>query len=76
MIGWIGSLLLAICGIPELIVTVSTGQCNVSWGMLLTWFFGEVLVAIHVYRKHHDLALLTNYTLNIIIISVLIYYKL
>lgn len=75
MIGWVGSILLALCGLPELIRTVKDGRCHVGWGMLLTWFFGEVFVLIHVISSLNDLALVTNYTLNIAILSVMIYYK-
>lgn len=75
MIAWIGSILLALCGFPELIRTIQYSKCYIGWGMLLTWFFGEVFVFIHVLLKHKDFALLANYSLNIIIISILIYYK-
>lgn len=75
MIGWVGSILLALCGLPELVRTIQDDKCYIGWGMLLAWFFGEILVAIHVYKKHKDVALLTNYCLNIIILLVLIYYK-
>lgn len=75
MIGWIGSILLAGCGLPELIRTIRDGKCHIGWGMLLSWFFGEVFVLLHILKTIDDLALLTNYTLNIIIISIMLYYK-
>lgn len=74
MIEWIGSLLLAFCGVPELIRTLRTKKSSIGWGMLLTWFFGEVLVLIHV-LSIKEYALLTNYSINIAILIVLIYYK-
>ena len=76
MIQWLGSLLLAVCGLPELIRTIQDSKCHVGYGMLTCWLLGEILVAIHVYRTHKDKALLTNYAVNIIILLVLWYYKL
>lgn len=75
MIAWFGSFLLGICGFPELIRTVRDKRCHVGWGMLLTWYFGELLVAYHVFTTLKDYALLTNYAFNIIIISVMLFYK-
>ena len=75
LIAFIGSILLGICSIPELIRTVRDSHCYIGWGMMLTWYLGEILVAIHVYRKHKDFVLLMNYCLNIVIISILLAYK-
>jgi uncharacterized protein with PQ loop repeat len=76
MLGWIGSLLLGICALPETIRTIKDKRCHVGWGMLLLWYFGELFVFFHVLFNIHDLALLTNYLLNIILITIMIYYKL
>ena len=76
MIGWLGSLLLGICALPETIRTIKDGRCHVGWGMLLLWLLGEVFVFIHVLFNIHDIALLTNYSLNIILLIIMIYYKL
>lgn len=75
MIGWVGSILLGICALPETIRTIQDNRCHVGWGMLLTWFLGEVFVFIHVLFYIHDIALLTNYSLNIILLIIMIYYK-
>ena len=75
MIGWLGSLLLGICALPETIRTIKDSRCHVGWGMLLLWFLGEVFVFIHVLFNIHDIALLTNYSLNIILLIIMIYYK-
>ena len=76
MLGWIGSLFLGICALPETIRTVKDKRCHVGWGMLLLWYFGELFVFFHVLFNIHDLALLTNYLLNIILITIMLYYKL
>lgn len=75
MIAWIGSFLLAICGIPELIRTIADKHCYIGWGMLLSWLIGEILVFMHVATKYKDRALLLNYSLNIIIITIMVIYK-
>ena len=76
MLGWLGSILLGVCALPETIRTVQDNRCHVGWGMLLTWLFGEIFVFIHVYFNIHDVALLTNYFSNIVLISIMIWYKL
>lgn len=73
--GLVGSILLGICSVPELIRTVQDGTCHVGWGMLLIWLLGELLTFIHVFKKHKDMYLLMNYSLNIIIVSVMVVYK-
>ena len=76
MTGWIGSLLLAVCSVPELIRTIKDDKCHVGWGFLLLWYFGEIFVFIHVFSGIKDLALLFNYGLNIAVLSIMLYYKL
>jgi len=79
LIGWMGALLLGICGIPEVIHTLQTSQVNLTWGLLLFWFFGEILALIYTYNKSKKVRLfplIFNYGLNIICISILIWYKL
>jgi hypothetical protein len=75
MIGYIGSILLGICAVPELIRTVRDSRCHVGWGMLLSWYLGEIFVFIHIWNTSKDQALLLNYSTNILILSVMIYYK-
>lgn len=76
MISWIGSIMLATCSIPELIRTIKDSKCHVGYGMLSLWYFGEILVFIHVFNTTKDPALLFNYGLNIAILSIMVYYKL
>lgn len=75
VIGWIGSILLAACAIPEVVNAFKTGKCGITWGMLLVWQVGEVLTWIAVVAKIGSLFLIFNYTANIIFISYLIYVK-
>lgn len=76
MIGWIGSILLALCAVPELIRTIRMKKCHIGWGMLLTWYFGEILVLYYIMSSLWSAPMIFNYVLNIAIISVMIIYKL
>jgi hypothetical protein len=75
LLGWLGSGLLAFCGVPELLNTLRTKKCSLSWGFLLMWLFGEIFILIPVLSQNLGLFLVFNYSLNIIIISILCYYK-
>jgi len=74
-IGYLGGLLLAICGIPEVIRTYKDKRCHLGWPFLFLWFFGEVLMEIYAIGLW-DYPLMLNYTFNLIITGILLYYKL
>jgi uncharacterized protein with PQ loop repeat len=75
MIGWIGATLLAFCGLPEMIRTLRTKRCHLSWGFLGMWGFGEVFTLIPVIADELGAFLVMNYSVNLAIILVLVYYK-
>ena len=74
-LGWIGSILLAFCGLPQAIESYKQ-KCShgLTWGFILMWFSGELLTLAYVIPKL-DLPLLFNYVTNIIFLSIIIYYK-
>lgn len=75
LIGYIGSIMLAICGLPQAIESFKTKSSDgLTWGFLALWFFGEILTFIYVLPKM-DLPLLINYSANIIFLLIIIYYK-
>jgi len=75
-IGWLGSIMLALCGLPQAIESWKTkSSAGLTWGFLLLWSFGEIFTFIYIMPKM-DLPLLLNYTTNIIFLAVIIYYKL
>jgi uncharacterized protein with PQ loop repeat len=75
IIGWIGSILLAFCGLPQAIESYKTkSSAGITWGMLIMWFWGEIFTIIYILPKFH-LPLLFNYTANVIFLSIIIYYK-
>ena len=74
-LGWMGATLLAFCGVPEMIRALKTKQCLLSWGFLFMWGAGEILTLIPVVGKDLGAFLVMNYSVNIAIILVLIYFK-
>ena len=74
-IGWLGSILLAFCGLPQAIESYKTKNSDgLTWGLLLMWFFGEILTIIYIIPKWHW-PLIFNYTANIIFLIIILYYK-
>lgn len=74
-LGWIGGILLAFCALPEAFSSFRKKRCDLSWGFLSMWGLGEVFILIPVIGDKMAPFLLFNYSLNIVIISVLIYFK-
>ena len=75
-IGWLGSILLAFCGLPQAIESIRTKSSEgLTWGFIGMWFIGEICTFIYILPKM-DLPLLLNYTANIIFLAIIIFYKL
>jgi uncharacterized protein with PQ loop repeat len=75
IIGWLGAVLFAICGLPQAIQCYKDGHARgLNWFFLLAWFWGEVLTIIYVWPKS-DYPLLFNYSLNLVFLVVIIRYK-
>lgn len=75
LVGWVGSLLLAFCGLPQALDSWRKGSSSgVTWGLLLMWGFGEVLTLAYVFPKM-ELPLIFNYTANIVFLLVIAHYK-
>ena len=76
-IGWLGTQLLAWCGLPAAIQVIDQGHANgYSIWFLLMWGLGEILCLIYTYHKYRDLPLFFNYSLNLVFISIICYYLL
>lgn len=74
-IGWIGSILLAFCGLPQAIESYKTKSSDgLTWGFLIMWGLGELFTIVYIIPKWHW-PLIFNYTANIIFISIIVYYK-
>lgn len=76
LLAWTGSILLACCGLPELLATIKNGRCSLSWGFLLMWLFGEIFTLVPVFSNKLGAFLLFNYSLNTVVILILVWFKL
>lgn len=75
ILGWLGSICLAVCAIPQAWMSFKDKHSEgISWAFLLLWAFGEVFALAYVYDKL-DLPLLLNYATNILVLGVILYYK-
>jgi uncharacterized protein with PQ loop repeat len=75
IIGWIGSLMLSICGLPQAINSYRNKNSDgISWGFILLWLIGEIFLIIYLgYRKEYPL--LFNCGLNVVLASIILFYK-
>ena len=72
--GFFGGIMLSICSVPEAIKSYREKKCDIGWGMLLLWLCGEIGLLIYEV-KTMALPRLINYFLNLLSISVLVFYK-
>lgn len=75
LLAWVGCILLATCALPELVRTLRTKKCSLTWGFLLMWLFGEIFTLLPVLSRNLGAFLVFNYSLNVVIIFILCYYK-
>jgi len=74
-IGWIGSILFAICAVPQAYHTQRMGHCRgLTWSFLLCWLGGELFTIAYVLPKM-DVPLLFNYSINLICLLIMLRYK-
>ncbi len=74
-IGWIGSTLLGICGLPEAWRAFRYKKSDLSWWFIGLWGLGELLVLIPILFKIKESYLIFNYSLNLFFICVIVKYK-
>lgn len=73
--GWLGSILFAICGLPQAIQCYKDGHSRgLNWFFLLAWLGGEIFTIIYVFPKA-DYPLLANYFMNLVFLGIMLYYK-
>lgn len=76
VIGWLGGILLALCGLPLAWSAYKTGKDNTNRTFLHWWLTGEVMLLTYVFWEHgFDWPLLFNYTSNIFLILFVLRYN-
>lgn len=74
-IGWLGGVMLALCGAPEAYTALTTGETGLGYPFLLTWLIGEILAFTYTLIKSKEVKLaplIWNYGLNILFISLIL----
>jgi uncharacterized protein with PQ loop repeat len=77
MIGWIGSLMLAFCGLPQAIKSIRDKHSSgLDYTFLTLWTLGEILTLIAISKDASNLVyLMFNYGSNLLFLSVIWFYK-
>lgn len=81
LIGWMGSLLFAICALPQVIHTFKTRKTDdLSELFLWLWFWGEVFTLCYILiddlaSKNYHIPLYFNYLFNLVLLFYLIFAK-
>jgi uncharacterized protein with PQ loop repeat len=74
-IGWLGSILFCLCGLPQAIKSYKEGHSRgLSNAFLWLWFLGEILSFIYVLPKL-IWPLIGNYIVNFIFLLVIMKFK-
>jgi uncharacterized protein with PQ loop repeat len=73
-IGVIGSALLGLCGLPEVIFSIKNKKCNLTWGLLICWGVGELFLLIYIVPSM-DIPLILNYLTNFVFVGIMVFYK-
>lgn len=72
--GWIGVILLTVCGFPQLYKLYKFKKTDgLSLLMLLLWWFGEILTCVYVFLQSPEPPLLFNYMVNILVVFLIIF---
>jgi uncharacterized protein with PQ loop repeat len=81
IVGWIGSLLFAICALPQVVHTFKTKKTDdLSEIFLWLWFWGEIFTLSYILvddiaNKNYHVPLYFNYLFNLILLFYLIFAK-
>ncbi len=73
IIGWIGAVLLATCGLPQLFKSIKTKNFDgLSLVFIIWWLLGEIFLLIYVSYEAFKLPLLFNYGINILVCLIIL----
>ncbi|MFA5259417.1 MAG: PQ-loop repeat-containing protein [Candidatus Pacearchaeota archaeon] len=73
IIGWTGAVLLATCGLPQLIKTIQTKNFSgLSLTFIVWWLLGEIFTLTYIVYTAWRWPLLFNYGINIIVCIIML----
>jgi len=73
--GILGSILFAICAVPQAIECIKTGHARgLNYFFLIAWALGEVFTIIYIWPRQ-DWILLGNYFFNSLCVIIMLKYK-
>jgi uncharacterized protein with PQ loop repeat len=76
MAGWLGSALFAVCGLPQAVHSYKVKNSHgLTWGFLALWLGGEIFTLIYILPKEGVAPLILNYTLNLVFLAIIAWYK-
>lgn len=76
IIGAIGAVMLALCGLPQAITSIKQGHSDgISTSFIALWLIGEVLLLIYVGVTNPDVILILNYAFNIVLVAIIAFFK-
>jgi len=71
-LGWLGSLLLAFCGLPEAYRAITANNYDISIPFILMWGIGELLLLLPAIKDIKKNYLIFNYSANIFFILIIL----
>ena len=76
-IGWVGAILLGLCGIPQAIKTIRDNHARgLAWLFVFMWWTGELLTLGFIFSlPETQYPLIANYVLNICIVTLILWVK-
>ena len=75
LIGYIGSLAYAVCGLPQAIMSIKNGHSQgISRGYAFLSLAGSILSLVYAFPRH-DYVLLLNFGTNIIVWGIVLKYS-
>ena len=73
LLGWLGAVCFAICGLPQTVKVVRDGHGNgLSKSFLWLWFWGETLTLAYVAITSASLPLMFNYSVNLTFLCIML----
>lgn len=76
LLGWLGAICFAICGLPQTIKVVKDGHGDgLSKPFLWLWFWGEIFTLVYVCIGKFSWPLFFNYAVNLTFLSIMLKYN-